>query len=72
MVTRFRDRTVLFGDAGGAVVLRAGEGKRGILGFQLHSDGANFKELYVPGVGFAHRPFLDEEQVREWRHCRAA
>jgi len=68
VVTRFRDRTVLFGDAGGAVVLRAGEGERGILGFQLHSDGANFKDLYVPGVGFAHRPFVDEEQVREWRH----
>src|SRR6266850_379581 len=61
-------RTVLFGDAGGAVVLRAGEGERGILGFQLHSDGANFKDLYVPGVGFAHRPFVDEQQVREWRH----
>jgi 3-oxoacyl-[acyl-carrier-protein] synthase-3 len=68
VVTRFRDRTVLFGDAGGAVVLRGGEGERGILGFQLHSDGANFKDLYVPGVGFAHRPFVDEEQVREWRH----
>jgi 3-oxoacyl-[acyl-carrier-protein] synthase-3 len=68
VVTRFRDRTVLFGDAGGAVVLRAGEGERGILGFQLHSDGANFKDLYVPGVGFAHRPFVDEEQVREWGH----
>ncbi len=68
VVTRFRDRTVLFGDAGGAVVLQAGEGERGILGFQLHSDGANFKDLYVPGVGFAHRPFVDEEQVREWRH----
>jgi 3-oxoacyl-[acyl-carrier-protein] synthase-3 len=68
VVTRFRDRTVLFGDAGGAVVLRAGEGERGILGFQLHSDGSNFKDLYVPGVGFAHRPFVDEEQVREWRH----
>ena len=68
VVTRFRDRTVLFGDAGGAVVLRAGEGERGLLGFQLHSDGSNFKDLYVPGVGFAHRPFVDEEQVREWRH----
>src|SRR6267143_1672564 len=68
VVTRFRDRAVLFGDAAGAVVLRAGEGERGILGFQLHSDGSNFKDLYVPGVGFAHRPFVDEEQVREWRH----
>ena len=68
VVTRFRDRTVLFGDAAGAVVLRAGEGDRGILGFQLHSDGANYQDLYVPGVGFAHRPFVDEAQIREWRH----
>jgi 3-oxoacyl-[acyl-carrier-protein] synthase-3 len=68
LYTEFRDRTVLFGDAAGAVVLRAAEGERGILGFQLHSDGANYQDLYVPGVGFAHRPFVDDEQVREWRH----
>jgi 3-oxoacyl-[acyl-carrier-protein] synthase III len=68
IATRFRDRTVLFGDAAGAVVLRASEGESGLLGFQLHSDGANFQDLYVPGMGFAHRPFVDEEQVREWRH----
>jgi 3-oxoacyl-[acyl-carrier-protein] synthase-3 len=68
VATRFRDRTVLFGDAAGAVVLRASDSERGILGFQLHSDGANFKDLYVPGLGFAHRPFVDEPQVREWRH----
>ena len=68
VATQFRDRTVLFGDAGGAVVMRAEEGERGLLGFQLHSDGASFQDLYVPGVGFAHRPFVDEEQVRLWRH----
>ena len=68
VATRFRDRTVLFGDAAGAIVLRGGEGERGILGFQLHSDGANFEDLYVPGLGFAHRPFVDERQVKEWRH----
>ncbi len=68
VVTGFRDRTVLFGDAAGAVVLRASEGERGLLGFQLYSDGANFKDLYVPGLGFAHRPLVDEKQVREWRH----
>jgi 3-oxoacyl-[acyl-carrier-protein] synthase-3 len=66
--TGFRDRTVLFGDAGGAVVLRAGEGERGLLGFQLHSDGANFTDLYVPGAGFARRPYVSEADVREWRH----
>jgi 3-oxoacyl-[acyl-carrier-protein] synthase III len=68
VVTQFRDRTVLFGDGAGAVVLRASEGERGLLGFQLHSDGANYQDLYVPGVGFAHRPFVDEEQVGGWRH----
>src|SRR5438309_8252351 len=45
--TRFRDRTVLFGDAGGAMILRAEEGDRGLLGFQLHSDGSAYKDLYV-------------------------
>src|SRR5207248_1389550 len=68
VVTSFRDRTVLFGDAAGAVVLRASDGERGLLGFQLYSDGANCTALYVPGLGFAHRPLVDEKQVREWRH----
>ena len=66
--TSFRDRIVLFGDAGGAVVLRQGEGDKGLLGFQVHSDGANFKDLYVPGAGFARRPYVSEVDVREWRH----
>jgi len=66
--TRFRDRTVLFGDAGGAVVLRAAEGDRGLLGFEVHSSGESFEDLYVPGIGFAHRPFVDVPQVKEWRH----
>ncbi len=66
--TTFRDRVVLFGDAGGAVVLRQGEGDTGLLGFQVHSDGANFKDLYVPGAGFARRPYVNEADVREWRH----
>jgi 3-oxoacyl-[acyl-carrier-protein] synthase III len=68
VITGFRDRTVLFGDAAGAVVLRASDSERGLLGFQLHSDGANFADLYVPGIGFAQRPFVDEAQVRDWRH----
>jgi 3-oxoacyl-[acyl-carrier-protein] synthase III len=68
IATRFRDRTVLFGDAGGAVVLRASDGENGLLGFELHSDGANYEDLYVPGVGFAHRPFVDGQQVADWSH----
>ncbi|MDH3228460.1 MAG: ketoacyl-ACP synthase III [Alphaproteobacteria bacterium] len=52
----WEDRTtcVLFGDGAGAVVLKVGEGQgtnrdRGILSTHLHSDGANYKALFVDG-----------------------
>src|SRR5438132_893891 len=67
-VSQFRDRTVLFGDAGGAAVLRAAEGERGLLGFKVHSDGRAFEGLYVPSCGFANRPYVTEEDVRRGRH----
>ncbi len=66
--TRFRDRTVLFGDAGGAAVLRAAEGERGLIGFKVHSDGNGFESLYVPACGFARRPYVTEADLREGRH----
>jgi 3-oxoacyl-[acyl-carrier-protein] synthase III len=66
--TRFRDRTVLFGDAAGACVLRASEAESGLLGFELHSDGHAFKDLYVPAVGFAQRPYVTDADFREGRH----
>src|SRR6185295_11630729 len=50
--TRFRHLTVLFGDAGAAVVLKAAEGEeRGILDQILHMDGTDYDKLYVPGTG---------------------
>src|SRR5437588_6329186 len=67
-ITRFRDRTVLFGDAGGAAVLRGEEGERGLLGFKVHSDGTRFEDLYVPACGFAQRPYVTAEDCREGRH----
>jgi 3-oxoacyl-[acyl-carrier-protein] synthase-3 len=66
--SRFRDRTVLFGDAGGAVVMRALEGDRGILGFKVHSDGNGFESLYVPSCGFAQRPYITDKDFLEGRH----
>ncbi len=66
--TRFRHLTVLFGDGGAAVVLQAQEGSRGILDQELHTDGADFDKLYVPGTGFKHRPYTDEEQFRRGDH----
>jgi 3-oxoacyl-[acyl-carrier-protein] synthase-3 len=48
-----RSTCVLFGDGAGAVVLRAvragGKGGRGILSSHLHSDGSNYRLLYVDG-----------------------
>jgi 3-oxoacyl-[acyl-carrier-protein] synthase-3 len=66
--TRFRHLTVLFGDAGAAVVVEAREGEQGILDQILHTDGSDFEKLYVPGVGFRHRPYVDPEQYRRGDH----
>jgi 3-oxoacyl-[acyl-carrier-protein] synthase-3 len=66
--TRFRHLTVLFGDAGAAVVLKAEEGERGILGQTLHADGKDFEKLYVPGTGFRHRPYTDPGQFERGEH----
>jgi 3-oxoacyl-[acyl-carrier-protein] synthase III len=66
--TRYRDRTVLFGDAGGAVVLeRNDDAATGLLATKLHSDGSFAEKLYVPS-GFAWRPYMTEAMVREGRH----
>jgi 3-oxoacyl-[acyl-carrier-protein] synthase III len=62
--TAIRDRTVLFGDGAGAVVVEASEnGERGLLASKLYTDGSNIEALYVPGVGFKRRPFITHEQL---------
>jgi 3-oxoacyl-[acyl-carrier-protein] synthase-3 len=62
--TNIRDRTVLFGDGAGAVVVEAMEEEgRGLLASKLYSDGSNIEALYVPGVGFKRRPFVTHEQI---------
>ncbi len=62
--SRFRDRAVLFGDAAGAVILRRiEEEERGLIGFAIHSDGASAKDLCLPAVGFAFRPYVDQAQL---------
>ncbi len=62
---RFRHLTVLFGDAAGAMVFRAGSSQdgRGILGASLYVDGGNMDILYVPGVGSAYRPYVTKEMI---------
>lgn len=62
---RFRHLLVLFGDAAGAMVFRAGDGAdgRGILGSRLYAEGSHKEILYVPGVGSARRPFVTPEMI---------
>jgi 3-oxoacyl-[acyl-carrier-protein] synthase-3 len=62
--TSIRDRTVLFGDGAGAVVIEASEDDdRGFIAARLFTDGSNIEALYVPGVGFRRRPFVTHDQV---------
>jgi 3-oxoacyl-[acyl-carrier-protein] synthase-3 len=64
--TAIRDRTVLFGDGAGAVVVEASEnGEQGLIASKLYTDGSNIEALYVPGVGFKHRPFVSHEQLEK-------
>jgi 3-oxoacyl-[acyl-carrier-protein] synthase-3 len=63
--TRFRNVTVLFGDAGAAVVIKAEEeNHRGVLDCILRTNGNDFERIHVPGVGFKRRPYVDSEQIK--------
>jgi 3-oxoacyl-[acyl-carrier-protein] synthase-3 len=47
--TRYRDRTVLFGDAAGAVVVtRTDDPRSDVLAVRMRSDGSQVERLYVP------------------------
>ncbi len=67
--SRFRHLTVLFGDAGAAVIVKASEnGNSGIIDSLLHTDGTDYDKLFVPGVGFRHRPYVDSAQLSKGEH----
>lgn len=61
--TAIRDRTVLFGDGAGAVVLEAREGEAGLLRTRLCTDGLGAGVLTMHGVSFKRRPFVTAEQI---------
>jgi 3-oxoacyl-[acyl-carrier-protein] synthase III len=67
--TRFRNLTVLFGDGGAAVVLKAREnGNHGIIDCILRTNGDDYDRIYVPGTGFKHRPYVDHDQLKRGDH----
>jgi 3-oxoacyl-[acyl-carrier-protein] synthase-3 len=55
-ITDFTDRgtCVLLADAAGAAVLEPSDDERGILDFDLYSDGQYWELLYMPGGGSRH------------------
>ncbi len=66
--TASRAWSVLFGDAGAALVLTAGLDDSGILSSSLHSDGSLFELIHVPAPGFIHQPWSSEEQIARGLH----
>lgn len=61
--TLTRDRTVLFGDGAGAVVIEGREGEEGLRLIRLHTDGSGSDVLTMHGAGFKRRPFVTHEQI---------
>ena len=60
--TRFRDRTVLFGDGAGAFVVSADEGgDGGLLDVIVHADGEYVEKMWVKAGGSAYRPYFDPQ-----------
>jgi 3-oxoacyl-[acyl-carrier-protein] synthase-3 len=59
-----RDRTVLFGDGAGAMVIEGREDdSRGILATRLHTDGSGAEALIGAGVSFKKRPMVTKEDI---------
>lgn len=62
--TLSRDRTVLFGDGAGAVVIESREGGAGLGTIRLHTDGTGAGVLTMVGASFKRRPFVTHEQIQ--------
>lgn len=60
--------SVLFGDAGAAMVLQPGTPETGVLGSTLHSDGSLFDLIYVAAPGFVHKYWSTHEQIDAGLH----
>ena len=66
--TASRAWSVLFGDAGAAMVFQPGTDETGVLGSSLHSNGDLFDLIHVPGPGFVHQPWSSSAQIEAGLH----
>jgi 3-oxoacyl-[acyl-carrier-protein] synthase-3 len=69
VTTRGRATAVIFADGAGAVLLGPSpDPARGILGFDLHSDGAYADKLWVDAPGSMYHPRISPGLIAEGRH----
>jgi 3-oxoacyl-[acyl-carrier-protein] synthase-3 len=67
--TRGRNTAVIFADGAGAVVLgKSDEPDRGILAFDLHSEGSQAELLWVDGPGSMYHPRVSAEHLAQGRY----
>lgn len=69
VTTRGRNTAVIFADGAGAAVLGPSDDEsRGILAFDLHSEGAYAEKLWVDSPGSMYHPRVSPQQLAEGRH----
>ncbi len=67
--TEGRNTAVIFADGAGAAVLTRSEREdRGVLSFDLHSDGTHAELLWVDAPGSMYHPRVSKEQIDAGRH----
>ena len=67
--TNGRHTAVIFADGAGAALLAASEEPdRGVLAFDLHTDGDQVEQLWVDGPGSMYHPRVSAEHLQEGRY----
>ena len=67
--TEGRNTSVIFADGSGAAVLGASDDEdRGILGFDIHSEGAHAERLWVDAPGSMYKPRISAKHLEEGKH----
>lgn len=69
LTTEGRNTAVIFADGAGAAIIGASdEENRGILGFDIHSEGAHADRLWVDAPGSMYHPRISPKHLEEGRH----
>jgi 3-oxoacyl-[acyl-carrier-protein] synthase-3 len=69
LTTAGRNTAVIFADGAGAVLLGPTDAPgRGILGFDLHSEGRHAELLWVDAPGSMYHPRVSREQIDQGKH----